>query len=237
MKFLRTITATIVACLFLLPACVPQYKKAQLKPLDTKAAQYHETKNGITLNAKVLSPKESAHLLGSQGKNLHTSGITPIQLSIINNSIEIVQFDPTKINAPFAESKNVASVLSQNAGKSIGGILALGGLFTIFTGLGGLVAVGMYGFTGHAIYLLGLLPVTGVLITTSTTSVYYYKKIESLNVALTHDIKAMSQAVSIASGNTLDTVLFLDKTQFNGTFSVSLNAPFSSTTFTIDLQK
>lgn len=237
MKFLRTTTATIVACLLLLPACGPQYQKAQLKPLDTKTSSYQETKNGITLNAKVLCPQESKTVFGSKGRYLEKSGIIPVQISIVNNSGETISFEPTKANAPFAASKKVFSILNSNAKGSVGAILALGGLLTLFTGIGGLAAFGLYAFTGHAIYLLGLLPVTGALITTSTTSVYYYKKIETSNVALARDIKAMSQAISIAPGKTLDTVLFLDKAQFNGTLSVPLNASLSSTTFNIDLQK
>ena len=240
MQFLRTTTATIVACLLLLPACGPQYKKAQLKPLDTKTASYQETKNGITLNAKVLCPQETRTVFGSKGRYLEKSGIIPVQISIANNSSETLQFDPTKINAPFADSKKVASALSSNPSRTASGIVVVGTFAFLLTGLFGGVAILAYAFSGgtsQIICLLFLLPAAGTLILTPTYSVYYYKKINSSNTAVQRDIKSMLHAVSIAPNQTLDTVLFLDKAQFNGTLSLSLNAPLSSTTFTIDLQK
>ena len=237
MKFLHTTTATIVACLFLLPACGPQYKKAQLKSLDTKTACYQETKNGITLSANTLNTKELGVVFGSKGRYLEKSGIIPVQISIANNSSETLQFDPTKINAPFAASKKVASVLSSNASRTASGIIVAGAFAFLLTGLAGALCGALYAITGQALWTLGFIPAASVLIITPTSSVYYYNKISSSNVALAHDIKTMSQAISIAPNQTLDTVLFLDKAQFNGTFFIPLNAPLSSTTFNIDLQK
>lgn len=235
MKFAYITSATAVAYLLLLPACVPQYKQTKLIALNTQIADYQETKNSIFLKARILIPKESQTIFGHRGKYLHTAGIIPVQLSVTNNTVEELTLNP--INAPLANSYKVISTLKTNKRTTVGALLALGGVFTLFTGVGGFVAVGMYALTGQALYLLGLLPMTGVIISTSTGAMYVHKQVESANQAIVEDIHSLSSVATIAPGTTLDTVLFLDKANYNQAFSVSLKGALIDTTFTVNLHK
>lgn len=238
MTFAHLTCTAIIASLLLLPACGPQDQKPQLKLLKSKTTHYQETKNGITVNSNILTPRESQAVFGPRGKYLAKHGIMPLQISIINKSNDRLEFDSAQLHAPRADNKKVISCLTSNTSRSVCSIVALGGLLTFLTGIVGLGFWGMYAFTGHATYLLGLLPVTAAIIGTSTGSIYTYKQVNSSNTAIIHEIRALTQPTTIEPGQTLDTLLFLDKSQFDKDqiFSMAVKSNTGNTTFTINLR-
>ena len=208
MKFIRTTTATLVASLFLLPACRPQHKSTQIKPIE-KTFSFHETKNDITISAETLGARQLSKIFGSKGSQLAKNDILPLQISITNDRSESITFDPSLSTVFFANHAKVASILQRNTSSCIGGIVALGSVCLLFTGLFALANIGMAGFTGYSIYLLGTLPALGVLILTPTASYYYCNQIEQTNIKISNNVSASAKIVTIATQQNLKTILIL----------------------------
>ena len=95
-------TYLVIASLVLLPACGPQYQKAQLKTFHNATA--YETKQGITVSAHHMTRSEIHQTFGTRGRKLGYHGLCPIQLSINNNSEANMIFDPAQITLKYAHS-------------------------------------------------------------------------------------------------------------------------------------
>jgi hypothetical protein len=239
MHFIRTAIAPIVASLFLLPACGPQHKKAQLKALDT--AKAYQTKNNITVNAQHLSRAQIHDTFGSRGRKLGYYSLCPIQLHIQNKSDAVVIFDPTKTTIEYANHADVAYCLQNNTVRNTTGLVGLGLLATGAICLYTLPFALWYYATGITTTLLyvGCGAATGMLILTPTVAVYYAKKASTANRATERDIKevAVTHTRTIPAGQELDVILFTKKENCKKDFAITLinEATQEPTVFNITL--
>lgn len=237
MTFSRVTLATVVACLVLLPACGPQYKRSQLPQLnETSVSQ--KTKNNITVSAHHLDRSEIQHTFGVRGRKLGYYGLCPIQLSIKNESKDSVIFDPEKVTIPYANHADVAYCLQNRTVLTTASLLGIGLLATGAVYLCTLPFVVWYHLTGFGVVMYaGLGAATGILLLTPTIAVYYAKKAHAQNHIIYKDIKdaAVSHTRIIPAGQELDVILFTKKENCTKDFAVSLinEANQEVTTFNI----
>lgn len=224
MKFARITSATIVACILLLPACIPQYQKAQLQTFNNATA--YQTKNDITINAQHMSRAQIHHTFGTRGRKLGYYGLCPIQLSIKNNSNNALIFDPTKTTLEYANHADVAYCLQNHTVRNTAGLVGLGllatGVICIYT----LPFALWYYVTGITTTLMyvGFGAATGMLILTPTVAVYYAKQARSANRAIERDIKdvAATYTRTIPAGQELDVILFTKKENCKKDFAITV---------------
>ncbi len=266
MSHLRITGMALVAIALLLPGCGPQRNNdskslrtsvrperepfdiaqdklreriegyaTHIEPREKHVTAFQETKNGITIKAEILNAQALKKIFGGKGQRLIQKGIVPLQVTLHNDGSEAVLFDPTKSTVSFANHRTVASILERtNAGNVV--IWALGGVALAITGPMAVVDIGMFIWLGWSFYLLGTLPAVGVLILTPTCSMLYANKTTKANQQLNEKIAATQKTITIAPGQNITTILFLDGKSFDGTASLTVeNKTHQTTVFDITL--
>jgi len=93
---------------------VKQVKAEKIVPQDTYTmpdCDYHETKSGVTVEARRITQRECKKKFGH---NIIHSGQQPIQIYVNNNSPETVVWRPSYTNLPLVSNKKVSKGLKRN---------------------------------------------------------------------------------------------------------------------------
>lgn len=222
---MKSVLATIICALVLLPACGPRYQRAPLPPVTQTTTAHGQTKNDITVNAQHMSRAQIHHTFGSRGRKLGYYGLCPIQLHIQNNSDAALIFDPTKTTIEYANHADVAYCLQNRTAFTTSALIGLGLLATGAVYICTLPFVIWYQLTGlSTLMYAGFGAATGMLILTPTVAVYYAKKASTANRAIERDIKnvAVTQTRIIPAGQELDVILFTKKENCKKDFAITL---------------
>lgn len=223
MNFTRFTVATIVASLFLLPACGPQYQKPQLQSFDN--AHAYQTKNDISVAAHHMTRTDIQHTFGTRGRKLGYYGLCPIQLSIKNESTDALIFDPAQCTIEYANHADVAACLQNRTVFTTASLLGIGLLATGAIYICTLPFVIWYHLTGiGTLMYVGFGAATGMLILTPTIAVYYAKQAHAQNKVIAQDTKdlAVTHTRIIPAGQELDVILFARKENCKKDFDISL---------------
>lgn len=228
--------APTISALLLLPACGPQYQKAQLQPVVAGA----QTQNNIIVSAQHMNRNTIHKTFGTRGRKLGYYGLCPIQLSIKNKSTDNVLFDPALTTIKYANHADVAYCLQNRTVFTTASLVGLGLLATGIATLYTLPFLAFYLVAGTATPFLyiGAGTVAGLLVLTPTVSVYYAKQAHTANREISGDIKnvAVTHTRIIPAGQELDVILFTKKENCHNNFDISLinEATQEQTTIRID---
>ncbi len=243
-----TITAIILLCIVCLPACLKNKKlPGQLKPLRSYL-NYESTQNNITLRAKKLSKRETIKTFGIRGKQLFNKQrktILPVQLSIENNSTELLVLKPEHIGLKLTSYRRVAQRFQKNTLFQILGTLTIGALATAAVATGGVAALIIGGMaTSVPLIIVGTATcvaspfflLIGAPIATTIKGIETAKA----NTAAKRGVKekTLPPVLLIEPGQTIDTLIFVLKRDYRPYFDVTFvnqHEPEKLNTFTVDL--
>lgn len=233
--------------LFVLPGC--NHKKTHLIPHLRPLASYidyQETQNGITLLAKKLTDHDCRPLFGDRARLLFKKRhkkqpIFPIQFSITNKTDHRIALKPEDIELELTNYKTVANRIEHNAF-----LHALGGCALALVITGGLVAGSALALTSGGILTLlfgnaiatvsapllvaGLSAciVTPFFLVIGTPIISTAKGVETSkeNFMMRHELtnKSFKRSLLIDSGQTVDTLIFVDKRHYKSSFTVSFKS-------------
>ena len=120
----------ILASLSLLTGCIrsPLKKNIQLQPIKTEKATYEKTADDITVQAQLLSKKETKKLLGTTLKNTDL-----IQITVTNNTPVTYQLNKQNIDRNLLSLEGVAHQLKAKNRRPVLGIIGgVGGYLMCF---------------------------------------------------------------------------------------------------------
>lgn len=245
-----TITAGIVLGIICLPACLKnkKYPAGQLRPLRSYL-NYESTQNNVTLRAKKLNKRETVKAFGPRGNQLFNKQrktIYPIQLSIENNSTELLVLKPEHIDLQLTSYRRVASRLQKNTLLQALGTLTIGVLTTAAVATGG-VATLLIG--GMATSVSMIIAGTATCITApfflliGTPIATTVKGIETAkaNTTCKRGVKekTLPPVLLIEPGQTIDTLIFVRKRDYSPAFDVTFvnqHEPEQLNTFAVTLE-
>ncbi len=253
--------------LLILSECETKYQKINLEPLTEQTKQYQETKNGITIRAKVLDETETKDIFGKNAQKLFTKkrfklktnvekpvtikdAIVPIQFTLSNNSQKIIHLQEKDINLPLVTTKQVTKRLYYNPagrifaciGICIASSIALG---LLPTGIGILTVSSSVGTCALmnpagvlAIYIGAVAAGTFFITATPTTATYQGIKARKANNTISEDIKEKNiKEISIASNQTVSFLLFVPKSYFKSEFDFSVHTLDEKIIFNVNLNQ
>lgn len=251
----------LILALSLLSGCAKE-KKIQVPRLRSLSSyiDYQETKHGITLCAKKLSVDDCKPLFGKRSKFLFKKSrrkqpIYPIQLSISNQTESPISLKPKNISLSLTPCKDVVARVGQNTAlQVVGGIactvlaasllvagavfaLTSGGMFTaLFGSVGASVAAPLIVIGLSAVIVTPFFLVIGTPVVSTLKGVHSAQKNAMLKQEL--DNKTLSTELFIDQGQTIDTVIFVSRSQYNKNFTITFTQPNATTqiaTFHVDL--
>lgn len=242
----RITLGALCAAILILPACGPSYQRKALMPLNEKAAQYEETKNGVTLRARQMNKREADCAFKGRGKYLYSANnpIYPIHVSVANNTAEPISCDPAHTTLTYAHPQEVAQRLQHNtalktiliAGVGTASIITLGAFLTVF-----ILPIALWSTTA---LVSGFALWTGILVLTPSASIYYGITWAEDNKHIAHDVcaktahcKTENGKVIIAPHDEFSYILFADGKSFKPQFDVTVNNQDTAIIFNVDLEK
>ncbi len=185
-----------------------------------------EAGNAITVSAHHMTRPEIQELFGTRGRKLGYYGLCPIQLTIENNSADVIIFDPEKTTVAFADHQRVAACLQYHTVLAGAGIIVLGlvaaGTIITFT-LSSILWFYLTGIVGTTMSV-GLAATGGMLILTPTTAVYYVDYARSANAQIAQKAASLvaDHAYRIPAGQKVEAILFVNKSECKKEFEVTL---------------
>lgn len=235
----------LIPLFLLLPGCGPQYKSKSLASLSQNTAHYQETKDEITVQARLLNKKEINYIFSNKASRLLNgkSPIYPIEITITNNSKNVITCNPEDTDLAYAKPQEVVRRLQENTTRNTAfiaaasvGILAL---CTIGIGIVGLtlalsgISAGITGL-GIGIALCG-----GLLFLTPTASIFYKKSSVNFNKEVSRDIsdKTISHIASLNPKEKLSFILFADGRLFKPSFLMNIDNQKNKTSFIVKLHQ
>lgn len=251
----------LLLALSLLPGCTKE-KKIPIPRLRLLSSyiDYQETRRGITLCAKKLSVDDCKSLFGKRSKFLFKKSrrkqpIYPIQLSIHNQTESPISLKPKNISLSLTPCKEVMGRVRQNTTlQVVGGIactvlaasllvagavfaLTSGGIFTaLFGSMGASVAAPLIVVGLSAVIVTPFFLVIGTPVVSTLKGVHSAQKNALVKKEL--DAKTLSTELIIDPDQTIDTVIFVSRPQYQKNFTVAFTQPNTTTqitTFCVDL--
>lgn len=234
----------IIGILFV-PGCKrPIHKQPYLRPL-TSYIDYHTIKQGITLRVKQLSAQDCKPLLGERAhrlfkKHRRRRPVIPLQLSITNDTHNLAALDPKNIDLPLADPRAIATRLQRNSFIQAFGGIAAGLVVTTVLALGSVFALSASGIllviigSMKALAPLALLGGSALLVTPffliiGTPVVSTIKGVQTTknNQLIKREIKdhSLKHALIIEPHQTIDTLIFVEKSQFQQQFTITIANP------------
>lgn len=215
-----------------------------LRPL-TSYIDYQKTKQGITLRAKQLAPEDCRSLLGNRAsllfkKRRRKKPILPIQLSLTNHTRNLIALQPKDIDLELTPYNAVASRLQQSSfaqafGKLFGGIaiagtLIVGSIVALSTSGILLVVIGsIKAFAPAALIGSSALLATPFFLVIATPAVSTATVVRTArqNAAIKRELKenSLKHTLLIEPGETIDTLIFVGKSQYKQEFDVVIRSP------------
>ena len=234
--------------LLLLPGCAKKLTKPlRLRPL-TSYLDHQSSNQGITLRVKQLSPKDCEQFLGIAAHRLfkrrhQRKPIYPIQLSITNNSHEMMALRPENISLKLADTKRVIRRLQTNSVVQVFGSIVAGFLATALIAAGSIFALSASGvvllvvgsiqaFAPMAFLGGSALVVAPAFLLIGTPIASTVKGIEATrqNQILQQEIKttALRDSLLIDPYQTVDTLIFVEKKNYKQRFTISFTNPHNA---------
>lgn len=238
----RITLGAVCAAILVLPACGPSYQKKALPIINNQVTHFETVQDSITLKAKKIGIHEAPTYFSTKGRHLFTrrNPITPIHVSIMNNSFESIQIDPCDTTLVHADPTQVATALQHNAiAKTIGlaGIGALAIAASGFLAIGGFIIAA---FTGKVfLFYLGTTLLVGSLVTTPTASVYFYNNWSQENTLIAQDISQKNRPdnqkiITLNPQETISYILFAQDPK-QSCFDITVHKPQKDVTFNVQL--
>ncbi len=211
----------------------------------TSYLDYQKTQQGITLRVKRLCAQDCTSLLGEHAhrlfkKHRRRQPIYPIQISITNNTHTLAALDPKNIDLTLTDYHSVANRLHRNsfvqafgglvAGILVTGLLAASSIFALSASGMLLVIIGsMKALAPIAICGGAALLITPFFLVIGTPVVSTIKGVQTTqqNRLLKKEIKnhALKHALIIEPRETIDTLIFVEKRNYQEQFSITLANP------------
>ena len=234
--------------LTIIPGCKRKnIQPPYLRPL-TSYVDYQKNKEeeNVTLRAKKLSPQDCESLIGPHARRLfkkhrRRQPICPIQLSITNNDPQrSLSLEPKNISLSLTNAQTVVNRLQRDsfiqafggiaAGLFITGILAFGSIFALSASGMLLVIIGsMQALAPLAVLGGSALLVTPFFLVVGTPIVSTVKGIQTSkqNYKLKKEIEehSLDQSLIVEPGETVDTLIFVEKQKYKEKFAISLTNP------------
>ncbi len=242
-RYISLIAAIVLIAI--LPGC--KHKNIRLPYLQplTSYIDYQETKQGVTMRAKQLSPENCKSLLGERADRLwkkqrRRHPIFPLQLSITNTTNHLVALKPSDIDLKLTEYQSVASRLHRNslmqvfggvaAGLIVTGLLAIGSAFALSASGMLLVILGsVKALAPLAILGCSALIVTPFFLVIGTPIVSTMKGIQTsqYNHMVKKELKerSLAHALVVEPHQTIDTLIFVAKPNYKRKFVITISDP------------
>lgn len=231
--------------LLVIPACGPKYQSKQLKPLNTRSAQFEQTKDNVTLRVKQLNKQETNALFDNRASELFTKNnpIVPLQITITNNSAKDLLFNKKTFTLDICNEHDVISRITFY--DPTGRVLVKRTLSALGLGISGL---GIYPAAWLAVFIppLGITLCYGLAGTfiyscySFITSDNEYDKCEKENIKIDDDFTHKTiegNSVVIKANNEFTALLFANGKTFKPNFALTLSdSDNKKLAFDIDLR-
>jgi len=244
-----TSAAVLFLSIICLPGCLKKKKPqpCQLKPLRSYL-NYEKTQNDVALRAKKLTKRETIKTFGPRGKQLFNKQrktIQPIQLSIENNSTELLVLKPEHIDLQLTPYNHVASRLKKNTLFQMLGTLTVGALATAAIATGGVAALVIGGVAASVPLIIAgtvtciaspFFLLIGAPIATTVKGIETAKANNHAKKQVRE--KTLPPVLLIEPGQTIDTLIFVKKRNYSPQFDVTFmnqHEPEQLNTFTVIL--
>jgi hypothetical protein len=113
------ISCSALSLLFIFSGCGPKYRAKRLEHLNKKTADYHETKNNVTVYAKKFSPDDleyyftnERYLFGGGVVNRMQRHLEAIEVTVDNGTANTLILDPKAISLDTMNLKSVYKKVS-----------------------------------------------------------------------------------------------------------------------------
>ena len=236
--------APVIVLLFALSGCRKNVNVRSLRSLPT-LIDYQGSQHGIDLQVKKLNEHDCQSILGKPSHRLFKkfrkrSPISPLQISVTNNTEKLIALKPSDIDLPQVPYKKVANRLSNSSLLQIFGTI-LSSLF-----IGSFIAMGSFlalGASGILLFATGSLSITipaavigssaalalPLFLVIGTPVLSAVKGVETAraNQSITRDIKQFSlhDQLIVEPYETVDMLIFVEKLQFKPNFTINITDP------------
>jgi len=224
------------------------YCPQQLTPLTEKSSDYYATKQGVTIGVRCLDYDNTYKIFGDRVSKIfyHKNPLTPIQISVTNNSHETLLIENASIGLKLELIKNIQSRLyfmssSMKAAICLGCALPLGLLGFGLAGVGliaglelGCPTVSIAGIAiggGMCAASLGLL--------IATSAIFVQKKSEHVNATIDDYIEKTAlgnKAVKIPAGCSVDILVFAKDKNVKDNFDIMFITDENNQKLTFNVQ-
>lgn len=234
----------IAVILMIIPACKRPQAERSLRSLPT-LIDYHGSQSGIDLCVKKLNEDDCRSILGKPAQRLFKKfrkrkPISPLQISVTNNTDKLISLKPSDIDLPQVPYKKVARRLSNSSVLQMFGAL-FSSLFIVgFLAVGSCLALGA---SGILLFATGSLTVTipaailgssaavalplFLIIGTPVLSTVRGVQTARRNQSISRDIKQFSfhNLVVVEPHETIDMLIFVERAEFRPTFTIKVTHP------------